>query len=139
MSGAYSRFFRLIYAALCLVLVSACASGPTPTPQPTPSPTLNANLWVDFPSLSTGQRQAANLAVTDPTGAPVSGITAVLTITAGSYTEQYFFPVTSADGTARVEVLLPTVSVITTFSMDVVVVDSLGGSDRAKASFDLYP
>jgi hypothetical protein len=139
MSGNYSHTIRWGFIALWLMLASACTASPSPTPPPTPAPTLNANLWVDFPSVRIGQRQAANIAVTDPTGAPVSGITAILVITAGSYKEEYHFPVTGVDGTARVEVMLPQVNNVTTFSMEVVAVDSKGGADGAKTSFELYP
>jgi hypothetical protein len=139
MSVKYSRLIRCGFIILWLVTLTACTGNASPTPPPTPAPTLNANLWVDFPSVRIGQRQAANIAVTDPTGAPVSGITAILVITAGSYKEEYHFPVTGADGTARVEVMLPQVNNVTTFSMEVVAVDSKGGADGAKTSFELYP
>ncbi len=139
MIGDTLRHVRWVLVVVGCALVVSCGS-PTPTVVPTALPTLNASLWMDFPTLRAGQPQAANLAITDPSGQPVAGITAVLVITADNYQpQQYHFPVTGNDGLTRVGVTLPVVTSKTTFTVKVVAVDSKGGSDEAVAAFDLYP
>lgn len=139
MIGDMLSRFRWVLLLIGCSLITSCG-GPTPTViPPTPLPNLNASLWMDFPTLRAGQAQAANLAITDPSGQPVAGITAVLVISSGSYQQQYRFPVTGNDGMTRVAVELPPITGKTTFTVEVVAVDSKGGTDKAVSTFDLYP
>lgn len=131
--------YRLILlTVLVAALASACAS-PTPTPDPTPPPSLNTSLWVDYPAIPVNQQQAVNIAVNDPSGQPVSGATAIGIIESQDFNETINFPVTDAEGRARISLALPTVTSMRTFTITVRVVDTNGRWDEAVTAFDVYP
>lgn len=99
-----SRLCRLLLVAgLWLV---GCSAPPTPEPTPTPGPTLNASLWVDYPILADGYKQAATVVVNDGSGKPVAGANVI-----GSYTtlegeQPLIFPTTDDEGKSRVPLLI---------------------------------
>jgi hypothetical protein len=103
----FIRIQRLILLILAGALLAACGSVPQVAPTPTATPSLNANFWMDFPSVKAGDVQSANLVVHDLNGQPIQGATAVLEIHAKDYKREYYFQLTDADGRARVIVEVP--------------------------------
>jgi hypothetical protein len=94
---------------------------------------------MDFPALHADGSQAANLAVNDPTGQPVAGVTAVLVIHFDGNEEKMVFPLTGPDGRSRLAIPLPSITASTVFTATVTVVDSHGRWDEARTSFEVYP
>lgn len=131
------RAFLILAAGLGL---AACGT-PPPTPvAPTATPSLNANFWMDYPSIKSGDAQSANLVVHDLNGKPVSGATAVLEIDAKGYKREYRFQLTDAEGRARVEVELPPAEAGHVVLATVTVVDSSTNRwARTETQFEILP
>lgn len=130
---------RLTPVLVLIVTLSAACGTSTPTPAPTPLPSLNTSLWVDYPAVPATHRQAANIAVNDPSGRPVPGATAIGIVESQGARQMINFPVTDAEGRARIALPLPTLASMQTFTITVRVVDTNGRWDEAVTTFDAYP
>lgn len=131
--------YRLILLTVLVAALSSACASPTPTPDPTPPPSLNTSLWVDYPAIPVNQQQAVNIAVNDPSGQPVSGATAVGIVEAQGRRQTINFPVTDAEGRARILLTLPAITTLQTITITVRVVDTNGRWDEAVTAFDVYP
>jgi hypothetical protein len=117
----------LLNLTLAATLLAACG-GPSQTvtpPAPTAMPSLSTVFWVDYPLVRAGGPQSANLLVSDQSGKPVTGATAVLDLSSGSYQRRYYFKLTDASGRARVAIDVPAATQEQTFVAQVTVIDSV--------------
>lgn len=108
LSSTLSKLSCLCHLWLCLGLwLTACKGPPILTPTPTPPATLNASLWVDYPVVSNGYKQAANVVVNDTRGKPVSGANIIGEYVTPTGKQVIYFPSTDGEGRSRVPLPLP--------------------------------
>ncbi len=121
-------------------LLAASCNFPTATPVATPTarPTLNISLWVDFPLVSAGYPQAANVVVSDQTGQPVAGAEVRGIYHTPDREEIVFFPTTDATGRTRIPLDLPSISTSQTFTLTVYIVEN-GEWGQSVTSFEVRP
>lgn len=95
-------------------------------------------LWMDYPVAPVKHAQAANVAVLDTNGRPVSGATVIGEYRTPSGTRILNFPTTDDNGMSRLAIAMPAVTSMQTLTLTVTVVHD-GEWDRAWTSFEVYP